>query len=132
MRTEENKNIETLVDKLMQDDALTTTSMQFTNSIMAQVEQLDLQKAFEYKPLISKKVWLLISFLTVSALVYIARYENLTQSKWLNYFEFDFSLNFLPNMHFSNTTLYATIIVSILFLIQIIVLKNYFNKRLNI
>ncbi len=128
---EENKNIEKFIDKIMTDDELALTSMHFTNTIMAQVEQLDQQKVFEYTPLISKKIGLLICTSIIGVLIYIALFVNLTKSKWTNYFEFDLNLNLLPEMSFSNTTIYATTIVSGLFLIQIIMLKNYFNKRLS-
>jgi len=129
---EENKNIEKLIDKLMTDDDVISTSTNFTNTIMAQVEQLEKKKVFEHKPLISKKVWLLICTAIIGIFAYVAFYGNLTKSKWMDYFEFDLSLNLLPDMSFSNTTIYATVIVSVLFLVQIIVLKNYFNKRLSL
>ena len=131
MSTGENKNIEKLIDKLMHDDNLSSTSNEFTNTIMAQVEQLEEQKTYAHKPIISKKAWLAICTLITGFTIYLAFYGNLTKSKWFANIEFDFNFNFLPQMNFSNTTLYATLIIFVLFLIQIIVLKNYFNKRLS-
>ncbi|MET2984224.1 hypothetical protein [Aureibaculum conchae] len=132
MNTEESKNIEKLIDKVMLDNELHSTSTDFSNTIMAQVEQMNQQKVFEYKPLISKKIWVLICVSIIALLTYITLYGNLAKSKWMNYFELDFSKNLIPELNFSNTTIYAATIVSVLFLVQIIILKNYFNKRLSI
>lgn len=129
---EENKNIEKLIDKLMHHDDLHSASMHFTNAVMAQVESLNHEKVFEYKPLISKKIWFLICAVIIGLSAYIAFYGNLTKSKWMDYFQFNFSQDLLPELSFSNTTIYATTIVSVFFLIQIILLKNHFNKRLSI
>ncbi|MDY7393661.1 hypothetical protein UMM65_00260 [Aureibaculum sp. 2210JD6-5] len=131
MDNEQNKNIEKLVDKLMKDDGLASSSSDFTNTVMAKVEQLNQQKTFAYKPIISKKMWFAIATLIVGFSIYLAFFGNLTKSKWFANIELDFSMNFLSSLNFSNTTLYATIIVSLLFLIQIVMLKNYFDKRLN-
>jgi len=132
MSTEENKNIERLTNKIMRDDELNSTSMHFTNSIMAQVEVLEKQKVAQYKPLISKRIWFLICTVITAISAYLMRYGNWTKSKWMDYFDFNFSLNLLPELNFSNTTIYATTIVSVLFLVQIIILKNYFNKRFSL
>ena len=129
---EESKNIEKLIDKVMLDDELHSTSTDFTNTIMAQVEQMNQQKVFEYKPLISKKIWVLICVSIIAVLTYITLYGNLAKSKWMNYFELNLSKNLIPELSFSNTIIYAVTIVSVLFLVQIIILKNYFNKRLSI
>lgn len=129
---EENKNLEKFTSKLMHDDELNSPSTDFTNIIMAKVEVLEKQKVLEYRPLISKKVWLLICTTFISVLAYLTLFGNLTKSKWMDYFDFDFSLNLLPELSFSNTTIYATTIVSIGFLVQIFMLKNYYNKRLSI
>lgn len=131
MDNDPHKNIEKLVDKLMNDDSLASTSSDFTNTIMAKVEQLNQQKTFAYKPIISKKMWFAIATLIAGFSIYMAFFGNLTKSKWFANVELDFSLNFLPTLDFSNTTLYATIIVSLLFLVQIVMLKNHFDKRLS-
>lgn len=129
MGTKENKKIEKLVEKAMNNIQLESPSVDFTTNLMTEIEQ---QKIFNYTPLISKKSWLIICTLIIGVSAYIAIYGNLTKSKWMGYLEFDLNLNLVPELGFSNTTLYASIIVSVLFFVQIIILKNYFNNRFSI
>jgi len=130
MNKEADKHIERLVDKMMKEVVLESPSKDFTNLIMTEVEQMDQVKSIAYKPLISKKLWLFILSAIMGMVIYILINNNLTTPKWFDFFEFESIGKLMPNINFSSTILYASIILSVLFATQIIVLKNYFNKRL--
>ncbi len=130
MNKEADKHIERLVDKMMKEVVLESPSKDFTNLIMTEVEQMDQVKFIAYKPLISKKLWLFILSSIMGMVIYILINNNLTTPKWFDFFEFESISKLMPNINFSSTILYASIILSVLFATQIIVLKNYFNKRL--
>jgi len=89
-----------------------------------------------YKPLITKTGWVGL-FLSVLALVlYIVVSGDSQNSEWFNAIDFSvltkFNLtNLFSGIKLSNTTLYAFILFGGMICVQIPLLKNYFDKRLN-
>ncbi|MDR7369669.1 hypothetical protein [Flavobacterium aquidurense] len=126
---EEDKNIEKLIDKMMAENTLESPSFDFTSKIMTQVLVAEQSKIKTYKPLISKSIWIIIGLGLIGLAVYASLFSgneyNLGIDK--SYTE-KFSAVF-SGIHFSKNILYAILIVPFMILIQIGLLKNYFDKK---
>ena len=126
---ESDKNIENLIDKIMAEDTLETPSFDFTSKIMAQVLVAEKAKIKPYKPLISISTWIFIGIALALLIVYNVFFagtqNNLEIGKSYN----DKISAIVSGIHISKTLLYAILIVSFMVLIQVGVLKNYFDKK---
>lgn len=124
---EKDKRVEEFIGKVFSETTLETPSFDFTSKIMAQVSVLEQSKVKEYKPLISKTVWFAI-FGILLAMMGFATFGTSEKT------QFDFGLSAkiagsIPSIHFSDATTYSVLIVTIMILIQIPLLKSYFDKR---
>ena len=129
--TERDKNIENLVDKMMSENTLESPSIDFTSKIMTQVLAAEKSKIKAYQPLISKTTWILIG-VGLTALIVYSLYSNNNTSDLETpqlYLDFDKVSTLFSGIHFSKNILYALLIVPFMILIQIGVLKNYFDKK---
>lgn len=126
---ESDKNIENLIDKMMAEDTLESPSIDFTSKIMTQVLVAEESKAINYKPLISKRSWMLISLSIIALVVYTSLFSGTEYSLGIDksYTE-KFSALF-SGIHFSKSIMYAFLVIPFMIMIQIGVLKNYFDKR---
>lgn len=126
---ESDKNVAEFIEKIMEDASLETPSFDFTSKIMAQVTVAESAKIKEYKPLISKQAWFAI-FTILVAVIGFSFFGDAQKT------QFDFGLNSflkqLPTLHFSDTITYSILIVTLMILIQIPLLKNYFDKRFEV
>jgi len=126
---ESDKNVAEFIEKIMEDASLETPSFDFTSKIMAQVAVAENAKIKEYKPLISKTAWFAI--FGIFALVIGFSLIGSDQKS-----AFDFGLNsvanLIPTIRFSDTITYSILIVTLMILIQIPLLKNYFDKRFEV
>ncbi|GGI57087.1 hypothetical protein [Winogradskyella haliclonae] len=130
---QDNKKIEGLVNKLMTADSLEKAPLDFTDKVMARVEALSDSKSIAYKPLIPKYLWWFIASSFIALLCYFLFKEPTGDTSFLEKFNLpDISFNPLDNLSFepSNTLMYAVVLFAIMFSIQIPILKQYFNKRL--
>ncbi len=71
MKKNVDKQIENLVDKVMKQSTLETPSIDFTSHIMVQVEAAKQSTSTTYQPLISKRVWAIISIGFIAFVGYI-------------------------------------------------------------
>ncbi|WP_296143505.1 hypothetical protein [uncultured Flavobacterium sp.] len=127
---EEDKNIEKFIGKVMAETSLETPSFDFTSKIMAQVSVAKQPKAIEYKPLISKPIWYSI-FGILTAMIAYSFFSDSKESQ----FDIDLSAaisSLIPTVHFSDATTYSVLIVTLMVMIQIPLLKNYFDKRFEV
>jgi hypothetical protein len=129
---ENDKNIENLIAKMMADQTLESSSIDFTSKIMSQVHAIETSKAKIYKPLISKSAWLVMGCgllgLSIYALLGNDDLSNLEITKLYS----DKVAALFSGMHISKNILYSLLIVPLMVLIQIGVLKNYFDKKYDI
>lgn len=128
---ESDKNIENLIDKMMAESTLESPSIDFTSKIMDQVLAAEKSKIKAYQPLISKTTWILIGA-GLTALIAYSLYTNNNTSTLETpqlYLDLDKPARLFSGIHFSKNILYALLIVPIMILIQIGVLKNYFDKK---
>ena len=126
---ESDKNIENLIDKMMAEDTLESPSMDFTSKIMSQVLVAEKNKSKVYKPLISKTTWILIgialAFLVIYNMYFVGAENNLEIGKSCT----DKISAIVSGIHISKTIIYAILIVPFMILVQIGLLKNYFDKK---
>jgi hypothetical protein len=126
---ESDKNIENLIDKMMAEDTLESPSIDFTSKIMSQVLVAEKSKTKVYKPLISKTTWIFIgialTFLVIYNVYFVGTENNLEIGKSYT----DKISAIVSGIHISKTILYAILIVPFMILIQIGLLKNYFDKK---
>lgn len=133
MKTPEDKNLEKIIDKVMNDSFLETPSPDFTSKVMSKVIALKTSEATTYKPLISKTTW----FIIFSAVMVLFGYIILKGDvQTPNYFGIDLSFKFdyklmdlFPAIKLSKTAMYATLILLIMMMIEIPLLKNHFEKQ---
>lgn len=130
----EDKRIEDLVNKLMENDSLEKAPANFTNDVMSKIEMLSETKTIVYKPLIPKYIWWLLG-LGFVALIFNIIFNKPTDSSRLseryNLPEVSFDLFSNLSVDFSNTLMYATVLLAVMVAIQIPLLKQYFNQRLS-
>jgi len=126
---ESDKNIENLIDKMMAENTLESPSMDFTSKIMSHVLESEKSKSKVYKPLISKTTWILIgialAFLFIYNVYFVGTENNLDIGKSYT----DKISAIVSGIHISKTIIYAILIVPFMILIQVGVLKNYFDKK---
>ncbi|WP_299525157.1 hypothetical protein [uncultured Lutibacter sp.] len=137
------KNIEEITKYIIKEAQIESPSEDFLDKVMNSVKlesKLSLTKV--YQPLISKSAWLLMItvFFGLSIFMFAGNSENsyvlskvgvsffdkITSIKVLENIS---SINVFKNIHFSSTFTYSFIFFSILVMLQLYFIKNYFNKQ---
>ena len=126
---ESDKEIENLIEKMMSENTLESPSFDFTSKIMSQVLVAEKSKIKAYKPLISKTTWIFIGVSLVTLTAYALYYNNDISNFEIAKTYSDKASALFSGIHFSTNVLYALLIVPFMVLIQIGVLKNYFDKK---
>jgi len=137
------KNIEEITKYIIKEAKVESPSENFLDKVMNSVKlerKLSLTKV--YQPLISKSAWLLIStvFFALSILILSANSENSYLLSKVNVSFFDkitsikiletiSSINIFKNIHFSSTFTYSFVFFAVLVMLQLLVIKYYFNKQ---
>jgi hypothetical protein len=121
MKTNEDRQLENLINNVMKSTALDTPSLDFTSIVMSKVSA---SKTKVYKPLIPKSVFLFLIGCFSALLIYA--YFNQPSLKDSSV---DFSLAFIKHFKFSTVTIYSLVIGTIMLFVQIAFLKNHFNKQ---
>ena len=129
---ENDNGIEKLIEKMMAEEKLQSPSIDFTSKIMAEVLILEEKKRTVYKPLISKSVWISVGIALVFLVIYISLFsvsENNFKIDEIGKTYSDKVTGIFSGIHFSKNILYAILIVPFMILVQVGVLKNYFDKK---
>ena len=132
MKSKEDKNLENLVEKMMKDTSLETPSFNFTSKVMSDVFSIEKKKSFSYKPVISKRTWLII-FAAIGSLITWMIF-NVSENKTSSNFDFRFVnvdkiFTIFSGFQFSSITTNIILLAMLMIFIQILFLKNYLNKR---
>jgi len=126
---ENDKNIENLIDKMMAENTLESPSIDFTSKIMSQVLVAKKSKIKAYKPLISKSTWSFIGLSLIGLTTYsVYSGSNISNFEIVNLYS-DKASALFSGIHLSKNILYAILVVPFMILIQIGLLKNYFDKK---
>ena len=133
---EENKHIkefDAFAKKYLKEIKTESLSKDFTASLMNKIVLENSKSVMNTKALISKKVWVVI-FASVLAVVLIP--FKASEKSLITMPKLDFSFlekiqipNLLENVSVSNTVMYAILFFGLMFMVQVIFLKNHFNKR---
>lgn len=134
----ENKHIEELdsfAKKYVKEIEAEKAPLNFTANLIQEIKGLEIKKEVKTAQLISKKVWylLLAAFVALLFIPFKSRNEKL-----VNVPELDFSFlqkfqlsNLIDGVTISSTMFYTFLFFGIMIFIQIIYLKNHFNKKYN-
>lgn len=129
---ENDNGIEKLIEKMMAEEKLQSPSIDFTSKIMAEVLILEEKKRTVYKPLISKSVWISVGMALAFLVIYISLFsvsENNFKIDIIEKSYYDKITGIFSGIHFSKNILYAILIVPFMILVQVGVLKHYFDKK---
>lgn len=126
---ESDKNIENLIDKMMAENTLESPSIDFTSKIMSQVLAVEKRKIKAYRPLISKPMWVFIGLNLIALTIYSIFTNNDVSNFEIVKLYTDKASTLFSGIHFSKNILYAILVVPFMILIQIGLLKNYFDKK---
>jgi len=126
---ENDKEIENLIEKMMAETTLESPSIDFTSKIMSQVLVAEKNKIKTYKPLISKTTWVFIGISLIALTAYAIYYNNDISNSETAQVYLDKASVLFSGIHFSKNVLYALLVVPFMVLIQIGILKNYFDKK---
>jgi len=133
MDNKSDKKLNEFTEKLIQDFSLETTSLDFTTRVMSKVEALSDSEITEYKPLISRRVWMVLAMIIIGAFAYLIFGDVKMEGPWLSAIQSDIRSNLeiisLPDFKVSNVFLYAIVGFTFFVSIQILFLKNHFDKR---
>ncbi len=131
MNTNEDKHIENLIDQMMKNQTLETPSFDFTSKVMNKVVESQKNKAFEYKPLISKQTIFIILSLLVILVLYSLSQGATGTSRWSIPFDFGFLYknNISGMFSFSKITTYSAVLGTLMLFAQITFLRNHFNHK---
>jgi membrane-associated PAP2 superfamily phosphatase len=135
MKEHTEQHLDELAKKVMQSSPLEKPSLDFTANIMAKVDAITTNNITVYKPLISKRMWLVIAVLVVGSLFYGVFGSGLEGLSWFDKVDFSiFSNNKITDaisgIKFSKTLIYAVGLCGLVFFIQIPMMKHYLDKRL--
>ena len=124
-----DKEIENLIAKMMAENTLESPSIDFTSKIMSQVLVAEKSKIKAYKPLISKSTWIFIGISLVALTAYALYSNNDVANFEIAKTYSDKASVLFSGIHISKNVLYALLVVPFMILVQIGVLKNYFDKK---
>jgi hypothetical protein len=132
MKTE--KNIEEFIKFIIKEANVEEPSADFLNKVMDSVKlenKLSLSKV--YKPVISKSVWVAITMAIVALCIFIltGTSQNSIKMPNIHFALFDeiASINLFERIHFSDTFTFSFVLFSLLVILQLVVIKNYFNRQ---
>lgn len=133
MDNKADKKIDEFTEKLLKNLSRESPSFDFTTKVMSQVDVASNATAVKYKPLISKRVWFVLAVLLSGIFSYLlfgnVQMENsLVFSNALDLLPEINSVT-LPNYQVSNVFLYGVLGFTFFVSIQVLLLKNHFNKR---
>ena len=126
---ESDKNIENLIDKMMSETTLDSPSIDFTSKVMAQIQVAEKSAAKGYKPLISKSIWFVIGLGLIALMVYSVFFGGTNNNLEIGKSYTDKISMLFSGIHLSKNVLYAILVVPFMVLIQVGILKNYFDKK---
>lgn len=128
------KNIEEFTKYLLKEAATESPSPDFVDKVMGTIKLESSKGALlDYKPIISKWGWVFIALLVIGLCTFIGT-SNFENPAVLTSIDFSFlnnvtSINLFENIYFSKTFTLTFTLFTILVLVQLIAIKNYFNRQ---
>lgn len=134
MKENVDKYLNNLAKKVLKEGQIESPNFNFTDAILSQVNALKISKTLVYRPLISKKAWVLISMIFLAIIIYTLLSGNQTGSLDL-FGKIDFSfltINPISSLKLSKILMYAVVFFGLMICIQILLLKNHFDRRFEV
>lgn len=134
MKENIDKQMEKLTDKVMKHSVIESPSFDFTENVMSQVIAFEESRVTSYQPLISKRAWILIFVGFFAFLAYVIFVTKPETSDWFNIVDMNTerASKLLNGIQTPRIAAYGVGLLAMMLLIQIPLLKNYFDKRLSI
>lgn len=133
MESKSDEKLNAFTDKLLKDFARETPSFDFTSQVMSKIETMANSQVTEYKPLISKRIWVVLAMLALGVFSFLIFADVQIESSLLSAIQSDISSNLevfnLPDFEMTNVFLYAVVGFTFFISIQILLLKKHFNRR---
>ncbi|KAF2515910.1 hypothetical protein EYY60_01965 [Flavobacterium zhairuonense] len=126
---ESDKNLENLIDKMMSENTLQSPSADFTSNLMSQILVVQKAKIKPYKPLISISTWIFIGVILALLIAYNVFFAGTQNNLEVGKSYTDKISAIISGIHISKTLLYSILIVPFMILVQVGILKNYFDKK---
>jgi len=137
MRDNIENSLDKLSEKIITASNLETPSLDFTATIMSNINVVTKQsESTIYKPLISKKAWLFIAVVFILLLSYILSVNTSGNISWFT----DVNFSFMPNismtnlfskLSFSKTVVYAIVFLTLMLFVQVSLLKKHYDNQIN-
>lgn len=133
MDKETDRKLDDFTKKLFSDLPQEVPSFDFTTRVMSEVEVLSKTNQFGYKPLISKKLWILSALSIAGIFLYLIFGDVEIETSLGPYFDFvsfpELKSLEIPDLKISNVFFYGITAFTFFMGVQILLLKNHFNKR---
>lgn len=133
MENKEDQNIEKLVERMLMNSEIESPSPDFTHNVMSGIYAAQKSRKVIYKPIFSMRTW----FIIFTGIIAIFIYSFFNPNPQAPLFEVNFSWfrlsqleKFLPNFRISFLTAYVILLAAIAVMVQIFLLKKYFDKQL--
>lgn len=125
------------IEKLIKEVGLERPSSDFLSNVMNQVETSTIEESIVYKPLISKKAWMVIGsivFICLSMMLFMSggEGESLFDKINLTPIPFEGFKNPLAELTLNKTTSYGIIFLILLFFVQVTMLKRRIDKTFSL
>jgi hypothetical protein len=134
MEDHTEQHLDKLAKKVMRSSLLESPSMEFTSNVMTKVKAAAASDITAYKPLISRRTWIILLVLFVGCVIYSFLETDLQSLGWMD--QLDFSIisknkvtEALSGIAFSKTLAYAIGFFGLLFFVQIPIMKHYYNRQ---
>lgn len=133
---ENEKYLDDFTSKIIKKTPLDNPSGNFTDAILHEINIKVKNEVTIYKELISKKIIILLCVALIGLLFFAVFNFNQNATNWLAFLSMEAIPQLkipemVPNITFSSKVLYAVIIFSLVFFVQISFLKKYFDERLD-
>lgn len=135
MKKRKQENLDHFLKNAIQDMELDKVPKDFTNSVMAKIEQSKSYHAKpSYEPLVPKRFWWILGTSLTALFIYLGFDSRWYTMGWFSTFKWNIIgntsfLNSIPNFDLSDSTVYGLVGFTVFLLVQIFYLKRYFSKR---
>jgi hypothetical protein len=135
MNDKEKDLLDNFTKRMVKETPVEKPSIDFSRNVMDTINALEVEKKKRvFEPLISNKVWLLISVGIIALTVFILKTGVNMNEGYLSQIDFSGFTNAISfetsyNLNISNTALYGFIFLAIMIPIQIGYLKSYYDKK---
>ncbi|MBE9463840.1 hypothetical protein ACFP1I_08420 [Dyadobacter subterraneus] len=132
MKEKKDKQLEDFTCHIMKSAALQSPSQNFTAKVMMQALAPKKSQLTVYRPLIPNWVFALLLAFFMAAFIFLPEYSPPHTKVWLSYTGFStfFDLARPVFFKFSKMASYTTAFATLMFFVQIFVLKKYFQYKL--